>query len=129
CLAGAGLMALLVLLSAPAHAFCPNNGYRCGFGLVGTTHKDITKRAVMELDQEFFSTSRLTKAMKKAIEEIWQANADVDLDQNHSAKHFDGENFNGGKARVISLEEAVVSALQAEDASGARQSLGQALHT
>ena len=123
------LAALAVLVSAPAQAFCPNNGIRCGFGLVGTTHKDMTQQAVKELDQEFFSTSRLTKSMKKASDEIWKANADVDEDQTHSAKHFDGENFNGGKARVVELEQAVVSALQAEDASGARQSLGQALHT
>ncbi len=125
CLAVAGL----VLSAAPAGAFCPNNGVRCGFGLVGTTHKDMTKQAVKELDQELFSTSRLTKSMKKAIEEIWEANAAVDEDQDHSAKHYDGENFNGGKARVVDLEQAVVSALQAENASGARTSLGQALHT
>ena len=125
CVAVAGL----VLAAAPARAFCPNNGVRCGFGLVGTTHKDMTKQAVKELDQEFFSTSRLTKSMKKAIEEIWEANAAVDEDQDHSAKHFDGENFNGGKARVVDLEQAVVSALQAENGAGARMSLGQALHT
>lgn len=123
------LAALLSLAAVPSWAFCPNNGYRCGFGLVGTTHKDMTKQAVKELDQEFFSTPKLTKSMKKAIEEIWMANAEVDQDQNHSAKHFDGENFNGGKARVAALEQAVISALQAEDATGARQSLGQALHT
>lgn len=121
--------AVLVFSVMPARAFCPNNGWRCGFSLVGTTHKDMTKQAVKELDQEFFSTPRLTKSMKKAIEEIWEANAAVDEDQTHSAKHFDGENFNGGKTRVVELEQAVVSALEAEDAAGARQSLGQALHT
>src|SRR5258706_7578568 len=117
------------LISAPAQAFCPNNGIRCGFGLVGTTHKDMTQQAVKELDQEFFSTSKLTKSMKKASDEIWKANAAVDLNQFESARHFDGENFDGGKTRVENLEQAVVSALQSEDAAGARQSLGQALHT
>ncbi|HSS50393.1 MAG TPA: hypothetical protein VLX28_15760, partial [Thermoanaerobaculia bacterium] len=121
--------ALAVLISAPALAFCPNNGIRCGFGGVGTTHKDMTEQAVKELDQEFFSTSKLTKSMKKASEEIWKANADVDINQTESARHFDGENFDGGKTRVENLEQAVVSALQSEDAAGARQSLGQALHT
>ncbi len=122
-------VAALALAVAPAQAFCPNNGFKCGLGLVGTTHKDMTKQAVKELDQEFFSTSKLTKSMKKAIEEIWKANADVDLNQTESARHFDGENFDGGKTRVSGLEQAVISALQSEDAAGARQSLGQALHT
>jgi von Willebrand factor A domain-containing protein 7 len=127
CLAVAGLV-----LSVPpaAQAFCPNNGVRCGFGLVGTTHKDMTKQAIEELDQEFFSTSRLTKSMKKAIEEIWEANAQVDEDEpGLTASHFDGENFDGGKARLARLLDGAVSALRNEDAQGARKMVGAALHS
>ena len=122
-------LALSALAPPAARAFCPNNGWRCGFGVAGTTHKDMTKDAIQALDQEFFSTSRLTKGMKKAIEEIWEANAEVDENQTESARHFDGENFGGGKTRVVTLENNVVTALQGEDGGGARKALGQALHT
>ena len=126
CLAVAGL----ILATPPVQAFCPHNGVRCGFGLVGTTHKDMTKQAIQELDQEFFNTSRLTKSMKKAIEEIWEANAQVDEDEpNSTASHFDGENFDGGKARLARLMNDAITALQNEDAQGARKSVGAALHT
>jgi hypothetical protein len=130
-IATVGLAAVVLVVAAPpaAHGFCPNNGWRCGFGLAGTTHKDITVDAVKALDQELFGTSKLTKGMKKAIEEIWQANSDVDLIQTESARHFDGENFDGSKTRVINLRNDVVSALQSENGTGARQALGAALHT
>lgn len=131
CIATVGAAALLLVLAAPpaAQGFCPNNGHRCGFGLVGTTHKDMTEDAIKALDQEFFGTSRLTKGMKNAIEQIWQANSDVDLNQTESARHFDGENFDGSKNRVVNLKNNVVSALRNEDGTGARRALGAALHT
>lgn len=130
--ASAAVLSALGLLLYPAgraDAFCPTNGYKCGFGLVGVTHKDMTKQAITELDREFFGTDKLTKGMKTAIEDLWTANAEVDEDQTNGFKHFDGESFSAGKERLASLAQRAVEQLQAEDAKGARQSVGQALHT
>jgi len=85
-----------LIVTPRVDAFCPTNGIKCAFGGVGQTHKDITVGSIKELDQEFFSTSKLTKGMKKAIEEMANANGLVDKDQHTAAKHFDGETFAAG---------------------------------
>ncbi len=122
--------ALFLLSASTAWGFCPKNGFRCAFGILGgMTHEDITRTSVKALDAEFFSTSNLTKSMKKAIDEIVNANADVDQDQHTAAKHFDGESFGAGQSRVLSLLSGILSSLQAQDGQGARRQLGQALHT
>lgn len=123
-------MLLVMLPRQAAEAFCPTNGVRCALGLVGQTHKDITVGAIRELEeQEFFGTAKLTKGMKRAIKEIAEANGLVDKDQTHAAKHFDGETFGPGHARLETLFDGVVSALQDEEVGNARSQLGQALHT
>lgn len=125
----AACVLLLGLNADDADAFCPNNGHKCGFGGVGTTHKDMTEDTIEKLDEEYFGTDRLTKSMKNAIEEVWKANAEVDHNQVDGFWHFDGESFVTGKRRVSGLMAGVIRSLQAEDAAGARQQLGQALHT
>ncbi|WNG53416.1 hypothetical protein F0U59_00425 [Archangium gephyra] len=89
----------------------------------------MTKRAMTELGAEFFGTSHQTRAMRSAIGEIAQANAEVDQDQTNGFKHFDGESFVPGKQRLVTLFDGVVLSLRAGDARGARRQLGQALHT
>src|SRR4051812_16451700 len=80
-------------------AFAPTNFK----GLGSNTHQSITEDSVNALDREFFSVSRLTRTMTRALKDITDANAAVDGDQVHSAFHFDGENFAGGQARVLDL--------------------------
>ncbi|HYO71035.1 MAG TPA: hypothetical protein VEU33_33645 [Archangium sp.] len=122
-------LALLILPGAPARAFCPTNGLKCGLGGTGVTHEDMTQRAMTELGAEFFGTSHQTRAMRSAIAETAKANAEVDEDQTNGFKHFDGESFAPGKQRLVTLFDGVLLSLRAGDATGARRQLGQALHT
>jgi hypothetical protein len=119
---------LLFAFLFSARAFFPTNA-RSPFGLLGKTHEAITTEAITELDQEFFGINRLTSTMEAAIKEIWRANADVDDDQKTAAKHFDGESFSEGQARIINLRNGTIMSLQRDDAQGARIQLGSALHT
>jgi len=111
-----------------ARAFLPTNGAP-HFGLFGKSHQKITGEAITELDREFFRMNNLTGTMEKAIDKIAEANAAVDDDQETAAKHFDGESFPEGQARIIALRESVIDALRKNDAEGARRALGSALHT
>ena len=122
--------ALIVAWSATeaARAFFPTNLLAVG-GLLGRSHVKITSDAIEELDAEFFALPKLTKSMKKAIEQIADANAEVDQDQVTSAKHFDAESFPEGQARLATLLTSIQNALAADDATGARAALGGALHT
>jgi hypothetical protein len=124
-LAAAGL----VLRPGPASAFFPTSLFTV-FGLLGTSHQKMTEKSVEELDAEFFGITKLTKPMKKAIEQIADANVEVDDDQTSSAKHFDGENFGGGQLFITTLNRPQIKpALQNDNAATARHHLGQALHT
>jgi uncharacterized repeat protein (TIGR01451 family) len=93
------------------------------------THQSITEDAIKELDTEFFGVTKLTKSMKKAIETIADENAKVDGDQKTAAKHFDGESFPEGQARLTGLFTNITTSLSISNAQGAREALGQALHT
>ena len=111
-----------------AEAFFPWN-WRNELGGGGESHQFITTQAVAAVDQELFSVSRPTKPMKKALDEIVNANGGVDDDQFHSKKHFDGENFADGQEWVLSQRQRVIEAIAAENAAGARAALGAALHS
>jgi von Willebrand factor A domain-containing protein 7 len=119
---------LLLGFSFSTRAFFPTNA-RSPRGLLGKTHQAITTEAITELDQEFFGNNRLTSTMKAAIEKIVSANADVDEDQKTADKHFDGESFPEGQARLINLRNGIIMSLQKNDGNGARIQLGSALHT
>ncbi|CDG82999.1 VCBS domain-containing protein [Janthinobacterium agaricidamnosum] len=115
-------------------AFCPKNGLLCFVTAKSSgslTHEDITQRAISELDKSYFSVPKLTNSMQKALDEIIEANAEVDQDQVSSAKHFDGENGAGAQLRLKTLKQNVLDALNASpiNTGGARQNLGGALHT
>lgn len=131
-LAGAVAALLLtagaLLLGPGAEAFAPSNFKAALVG--GTSHQRMTTQAITDLDAEFFGITKLTDPMKKAIEEIADANVKVDEDQFLSAKHFDGENFAGGQAFILAgNRRLVISALERENAASARFHLGSALHT
>jgi hypothetical protein len=117
-----------------AQAFCPKNGLLCfvtAKSSGSTTHEDITRQAIEELDKSYFKVTTLTTSMEKALEQIVEANAKVDEDQTSSAKHFDGENAAGAQARLTTLKQNILDALRADpiNSAGARENLGSALHT
>src|SRR6266850_567969 len=130
------LTALLIVVPTPfwsgsrVEAFVPTNLRAAVLtSPFDQTHQSITEDAIKEIDQEFFSVTKLTKSMKKAIETIADANADVDGDQTTAAKHFDGESFPEGQVRLTGLFNDITSSLSSSNAQGARKALGQALHT
>ncbi len=105
-------------------------------GALGTSHVAITNSAIASFDGTFFGLPNdssgdpiLTSTMKQARDAIADADAAVDDDQHTANKHFDGESFAAGQGRLITLRQNVVASLNNNDANGARQSLGQALHT
>lgn len=122
------VIASLPLFPFTARAFIPTNLLAVG-GALGKSHVKMTDEAVAELDQEFFRVRKLTKAMRKAKEQIADANAEVDEDQKTASKHVDGESFPEAQTRLIDRLNGVIHALNSEDAEGARKELGSALHT
>jgi hypothetical protein len=123
------LLPAYFLQTRPAEGFFPTTLLTTVSGLAGTSHQRITEITVEELDAEFFGITGLTKSMKKAIEQIADANIEVDEDQVSSFKHFDGENFAGGQSFIIGNRSQIKPALQNNDAATARRHLGQVLHT
>lgn len=77
---------------------------------------------------QYFPLVPLTDSMKRARDTIADANAEVDDGQDHSALHFDGENFDGGQKRLTQLKDDVVKYLKDDNRGAARKSLGNALH-
>jgi len=67
--------------------------------------------------------------MDSARKDFENANIAVDDDQDHSALHFDGENFDGGQARLVQQKKLAYQAILANDGASARQLLGGAPHT
>ena len=115
---------------------------------------DAQTRAVLEyLAVEFWPSLKSTgstASMRKAFNTIVKANSKVDKDQKHSAKHFDGENFEGGQyvltgavtsnlSLLAGLNETnddqydlihkIQQHLAAGQATLRREALGKALHT
>ena len=131
--AASGLLCLiaavtLTLSPTRVHAFFPTN-LRTGGSLLGHSHERITTDALEALDAEFFGVQSPSGSMRAANEAIVDGNIHVDDDQIHSALHFDGENFVAGQGRILGLKEIVIESIQQNDAQGAREELGQALHS
>lgn len=115
--------------SNSTYAFLPTNIRTELTNIFDETHQSITESAIEVLCLEFFGTPTLTRSMKKAMKQIVEANEKVDKDQKTSAKHFDGESFPEGQARLLELLRDIQNALNRDNAEGAREALGQALHT
>lgn len=112
------------------YGFFPQQWKEDWGGHGGVSHIAQTNQAFAELAAQYFpSIKTLTDSMMHARDGIANANAEVDDDQDHSALHFDGENFNGGQNRVTQLKNAVVSDLKNDNRGAARKDLGNALHT
>ena len=68
---------------------------------------------------------------ENAIEDIQDANSEVDLgklEKDLAAAHFDGEQFQSGQDRLITLRQNVVSSILAENFDVARTDTGRMLH-
>lgn len=118
----------LGLATGTSLAFFPTN-FRTTITLGGHSHERITTDALEALDTELFGVQSPSGSMRAANESIVDGNIHVDDDQSHSALHFDGENFVAGQGRILGLKEAVIASIQGNDAQGAREELGQALHS
>jgi len=89
---------LLALLLTPfINGFMPQDWREEAFGAGGISHESQTRNAFDALAKEWWKLSSIPNTMVKARSTIMKANADVDDDQIHSARHFDGENFVGGQ--------------------------------
>jgi von Willebrand factor A domain-containing protein 7 len=121
---------LISLHITSALAFFPVPWRERLVGNFGVDHQTQTNEVYELLAKQYFpDITSLSKNMKKARDTWAEANAEVDKDQHASAKHFDGENFAGGQARLTDLFGKTIAALQAEKAQDGRVLLGQALHT
>lgn len=116
----------LLLLPAPLFAFWPN----WSFGTGSSTHEQMTRLELVELDEEFFGVSTPTREMWKAIAEITEANAQVDVDHKHDHPwHCDGEGIPACRALIAASVDTIPGLVRDHRIDLARQQLGSALHT
>ena len=123
-----GVVALACGIARHAEGFFPTNLRTLG-GIQGHSHEAITTDALEALDAELFGAAQPTDSMRTANDAIVDGNVHVDDDQLHSALHFDGENFFAGQGRLLGIKEIVIASIQQNDTQGARNELGQALHS
>lgn len=110
--------------------FFPSDWREKYFGNGGVSHEAQTRIAYDALAAKYFpDISPITANMIKARTAIAEANMKVDDDQTSSAKHFDGENFEGGQALLVQAKANVIAALRNGNGESARKDLGEALHT
>lgn len=119
-------IAATLSVSGTSVAFAPGGGVHVYPG--SKTHVEITEEALQTVYTSAGLTT-VTNSMKAARKEFTDADKGVDNDQYSSAKHFDGENFADGQARINNLLGKAVLEVQSGNFSGARTSVGQALHT
>ncbi len=125
-----GVSLFINLFLGPVHGFFPTTWKETLVGSGGVSHQQQTEQVFQTLATKYFPTiEKLTDTMIKARDTICKANAAVDDDQDHSALHFDGENFEGGQARLTTLKQQVLELLGKDQAVEARTALGGALHT
>lgn len=128
---------LIPILPMPtAVAFLKNNEDANNFSAGGSaTHESITSETITAYDKKLFALGNkpLKENMKKALEEIIQANMDVDsgFEVFRSASHFDAENFQGAQKRLMDHKLKIKDLMleKKPNIKDARKYLGQALHT
>lgn len=122
-------------------------------GMGGVSHSAITRNAFQSRASSYWPSltkNGLTSSMTTARDSIAYANGMVDTDQQHSALHFDGENFAGGQyvitgypwwsswqplgantlpSNEVNLLSQILSYLNSGDVTNARTALGRACHT
>ena len=73
---------------------------------------------------------RVKKKFEEAIEDISEANSDVDSREAHlPSAHFDAEHFQKGQNRIAESRQKVVNSIRAEMYEAARSETGRMLHT
>jgi hypothetical protein len=97
--------------------------------LGSNAHGAMTRTAVRQFLREVYGITTPTLAQEQAATEVGIGNEAVDADQISSAKHFDGENFTGGKAQITANLTTAVTQAKADVPGFARTSVGAALHT
>jgi hypothetical protein len=121
CIVNASLA--LAFIPGLTWAFAPGGYYQFPGA---KTHVVITEEAMQTIYAEL-KLAKVSKSMKEARKQITDANREVDQDQFSSAKHVDAENFSGAQLFINSNLADVVTKVRANDAAGARTSLGTAL--
>lgn len=135
-------------LTYPAQAFNPKYMTSVGINfddwgfpsfkgaILGIPHTGQTKDAIDMIYEPFFGISdpsKITGTMKNAREQIAEACAMVDdphgEEKNMPEAHFDGEQFEEGQQRLLTLRANVVDSLKKGQGSVARTNLGRLLHT
>ena len=100
------------------------------FGGGGVSHIEQTIKHLKHFAKQYFPfVEHLTRSMVNARDAISQANADVDDNQTQSALHCDGENLDEAQSRLQTFHAETIAALNDNNAGGAREALGSALHT
>ena len=122
---------LLLRSPSPALAFKPTGYWRATDG--DKTHTQLTEEAIRELilDEEIIpGVTKITRSMKKAIDEIKEGNSGTDLSGDYfvDEAHFTGERLAGGQARLYSRLITIRSSLRDNKVGPARKALGQSLH-
>ena len=135
---------VLVLFISIVQAFVAYDWPDDPDGTGGVSHSTITRRVFNNLAQVYWPNSFMSRSMIHARDTIISANAAVDDDQYHSARHFDAENFDGGQFVItgrpihaketaddgdVDLLHQVFWSLDAYSIDDARVALGKALHT
>lgn len=124
--------------SNTSQAFAPFNNWYHGFPSPnfthsGRSHEAITEKAIKEVDKVEFGVTDLNNSMKKALEQIINANGHVDDFGGVTRFHFDGENFQQGQKHLQDQVQEIKKLLSTDqnllDPSAARDKLGWALHT
>ncbi|KAK6540242.1 hypothetical protein TWF694_009057 [Orbilia ellipsospora] len=128
------LLFLQFFLIRESVGFIPQK-WKSLYGALGVSHEEQTEIAIKQLWTPWFglNNDQFTAAelygMNNAIEEIASANANVDNDQTDGSLHFDGESFIQAQARLLDLAQQAIQLTKQQSYSGARKSIGQALHT
>ncbi|RVD87268.1 uncharacterized protein DFL_001510 [Arthrobotrys flagrans] len=121
--------AVIILAAGYADAFIPTDMKALG-GIRGISHMEQTRLAMRQLWETWYGNIPGWVSSNKnvlAVDEIAEANAIVDGDQENGELHFDGESFQAGQERLIKLSDHAVFA-NAGDYVAARKSIGMALH-
>jgi hypothetical protein len=135
---------VLVVFTGVVQAFLAYDWSDNSDGSAGASHTTITRTAFNNMAQVYWPDYVISRSMIDARDTISSANAAVDDDQYHSARHFDAENFDGGQFVLtgtpvgapdtadegdVDLLHQIFWSLDTYSIVDARIALGKALHT
>ncbi|WP_019529479.1 hypothetical protein [Dasania marina] len=99
------------------------------FGTNEDGHIGITQTTLEGISRN--KDGELLEFSERAIEQVIEANLDVDWHQLTPQLHVDNESLGQATSRIVGLKKSIINSLIGSSADGeqARQQLGQALHT